>query len=227
MKNSRSPYLTLLFGFGLILGVAFAFSAPFFAAPKPAAKPGAFKPQQPAKAGQQTATLAAGCFWAVESMFKQMKGVVSAVPGYAGGKTKNPTYEQVCTGTTGHTETVNIVFDPKVVTYSDLLRVILTITDPTTLNRQGPDEGTQYRSAIFYRNAAQKKDAEAMIRKINAEKIWPNKIVTEVTPFTKFYEAEPYHHDYFMLHPDEPYTSQVVAPKVEHFRREFKGKLKG
>jgi peptide-methionine (S)-S-oxide reductase len=175
---------------------------------------------------KETATFAAGCFWSMEAIFKQLKGVYSAQSGYSGGKVAHPTYEQVCTGSTGHAETLNIVFDPKVITYKELLEVLLTMRDPTTVNRQGNDEGTEYRSVIFYRNEEQRKDAKEMIAKFNAAHIWPNLIVTEVQPFTVFYKAEDYHTDYYRLHPNEGYCRTVIAPEIAEFRSKFKSKLK-
>lgn len=175
---------------------------------------------------RETATFAAGCFWSMEAIFKQLKGVYSATPGYAGGKSPHPSYEQVETGATGHAESLNIVFDPKVISYRDLLEVLLTVRDPTSVNRQGPDEGPQYRSIIFARNDEQRREAKEMIAKINAEHVWQRPIVTEVQPFTAFYRAEDYHMDYYRLHPDQPYCSGVIAPEIAAFRAKYKAKLK-
>jgi peptide-methionine (S)-S-oxide reductase len=193
----------------------------------------ASRPQTPAqttpappKVEKQTATLAAGCFWSMEAIFKQLKGVDKVVSGYAGGKLTNPSYEDVATGNTGHAETINITFDPSKITFKDLLDVMLTMRDPTTLNRQGNDEGTEYRSVIFYRNEEQHKDALAMIKKFNDNKVWPDKIVTAVTPFSNFYPAEQYHVDYYRLHPDQPYCRLVIAPEIADFRARFRSKLK-
>ena len=192
------------------------------AAPDPqAAAPGA-KPTPT----RETATFAAGCFWSMEAIFKQLKGVERADSGYAGGKVAKPSYEQVETGTTGHAESLNIVFDPKVITYRELLEVLLTVRNPTTPNQQGPDEGDQYRSIIFYRNAVQHKAAVEMIQKFTKEHVWPNPIVTEVVPFTNFYKAEDYHVNYYKLHPDERYCRYVIAPEIAEFRAKFKSKLK-
>jgi peptide-methionine (S)-S-oxide reductase len=177
-------------------------------------------------AQKETATFAAGCFWSMEAIFKQLKGVYGVEPGYAGGKLAHPSYEQVETGSTGHAETLNVVFDPKVITYRDLLDVLLTVRDPTSINRQGNDEGPQYRSIIFYRNEEQKRDAKEMIAKFNSAHIWPRAIVTEVQPFTNFWRAEDYHFDYYRLHPNEPYCRTVVAPEIAEFRAKFKSKLK-
>jgi peptide-methionine (S)-S-oxide reductase len=175
---------------------------------------------------REVATFAAGCFWSMEAIFKQLKGVERADSGYAGGKVVKPSYEQVETGTTGHAETLNIVFDPKVISYRDLLEVLLTMRNPTTLNRQGNDEGPQYRSIIFYRSEAQHTAATEMIQKFTKEHVWPNPIVTEVVPFTNFYKAEDYHVNYYNLHPNEPYCRGVIAPEIAEFRAKFKSKLK-
>jgi peptide-methionine (S)-S-oxide reductase len=191
---------------------------------------GAAPPSSPAtprpSAGKETATLAAGCFWSMEAIFKQLKGVEKAEPGYAGGKVARPSYEQVESGDTGHAETVNVTFDPQVISYRDLLQVLLTVRNPTTRNRQGPDEGPQYRSVIFYRNEEQHRAAVETIRKITAAHLWPRPIVTAVTPFTNFYRAENYHLDYYRRHPNEPYCRYVIAPEIAEFRARFKTKLK-
>ena len=183
-------------------------------------------PVSQAKATQETATLAAGCFWSMEAIFKQLKGVDKVEPGYAGGTVANPSYEQVSSGTTGHAESLNIIFDPKVITYRQLLQVLLTARNPTTVDQQGPDGGTEYRSVIFFRTAQQQLDAQAEIKAIDAKHIWPDPIVTKVEPFTHFYRAEDYHLNYYALHPDEPYCSEVIAPEIANFRREFKSWLK-
>lgn len=186
-------------------------------------------PVKKAPAVKETATFAAGCFWSMEAIFKQLKGVEKVVPGYAGGKVVKPSYEQVETGTTGHAETVDITFDPKVITYRDLLHVLLTVRDPTTVNRQGNDEGPQYRSIIFYRSEEQKQAAQEMIQKFNKEHVWPNRIVTAVQPYSNFYRAEDYHFDYYNRHkndPDEGYCRNVITPEIAEFRAKFKSKLK-
>jgi peptide-methionine (S)-S-oxide reductase len=175
---------------------------------------------------REVATFAAGCFWSMEAIFKQLKGVEKAEPGYAGGKLAKPSYEQVETGTTGHAESLNIVFDPKVITYRDLLEVLLTVRNPTTPNKQGPDEGPQYRFIIFTRNAAQRQAAAEVIQKFNKEHVWPDPIVAEVTPYTNFYRAEGYHFNYYNLHPNERYCQYVIAPEIAEFRAKFKSKLK-
>ena len=179
-------------------------------------------PVTQAKAGQETATIAAGCFWSMDATYRKIKGVSSVEPGFAGGKTQNPSYDQVVTGTTGHAETINVIYDPKVVSYGSLLRVMMTTNDPTTLNRQGADEGTQYRSAIFFRSAAQKAIALDEIRKMNASRIWKNRVVTQVAPFTNFYRAEDYHLNYYNLNPNKPYSKIVIAPKIAKFDSKFK-----
>jgi peptide-methionine (S)-S-oxide reductase len=174
----------------------------------------------------QTATLAGGCFWCLEAVYDELKGVHSVESGYAGGHVDNPSYRAVCSGTTGHAEVVQIHFDPSVVSYRDLLNVFFTIHDPTTLNRQGADAGTQYRSAIFYHDDEQKKTAEEVIKGLNAQKLWDHPIVTEVTKLDKFYMAEDYHQEYFAKNPYQPYCQVVVAPKVSKFRKHFLEMLK-
>ncbi|MBI5649666.1 MAG: peptide-methionine (S)-S-oxide reductase MsrA [Chloroflexi bacterium] len=174
----------------------------------------------------EIATLAGGCFWCIEAVFDELAGVISVESGYAGGSAPNPTYQQVCTGATGHAEVARITFDPSVISFADLLRVFFTVHDPTTLNRQGHDVGTQYRSAIFYHDAAQKQIAQTVSAEIAAEKIWRDPIVTEVTPFTAFYKAEDYHQEYFANNPNQPYCQAVVAPKVAKFRAHYRDRLK-
>jgi peptide-methionine (S)-S-oxide reductase len=173
-----------------------------------------------------TATLATGCFWCTEAKFKELRGVVKVTSGFAGGHTVNPTYEQVCTGTTGHAEACNIVFDPKQISFDELLQVFFVDHDPTQLNRQGNDVGTQYRSAIFYHNAAQKQKAEYYIKKINEQKAYPNPVVTQVVPFTVFYKAEGYHQNYFSRNGSVPYCKYVIQPELDKFRKAFADKLK-
>lgn len=174
----------------------------------------------------QVATLAGGCFWCLEAVFDELKGVVSVESGYAGGHVDNPSYKAVCTGMTGHAEVVQVTFDPSVLSYRDLLTVFFTVHDPTTLNRQGADVGTQYRSAIFYHDEAQRADADAVIHELTDAKLWPNPIVTEVVKFEKFYIAEDYHQEYFTNNPYQPYCMAVVAPKVVKFRKHFVDRLK-
>ncbi|RMF38817.1 MAG: peptide-methionine (S)-S-oxide reductase, partial [Planctomycetota bacterium] len=163
----------------------------------------------------EVATFGGGCFWCVEAVFERLEGVTDVVSGYAGGRVPNPTYEQVCTGLTGHAEVCQIHFDPSQISYEELLEVFFKTHDPTTLNRQGPDVGTQYRSIILYHNDEQKEAAEAMIRRLNQSRAYPSRIVTEVRKFTRFYPAEPYHQDYFRNHPENRYCALVVQPKVE------------
>lgn len=173
-----------------------------------------------------TATFAAGCFWCVEAQFLQLKGVKKVEPGYTGGHLKNPTYKQVSSGTTGHAEACNIIYDPKEISFDELLAAFFTAHDPTQLNRQGNDVGTQYRSAIFYRNSVQKEKAEYYIKKLNSEKVYPSNIVTVVEPLSVFYAAEDYHKDYYNNNPDQPYCKYVIQPKLEKFKKVFKEKLK-
>jgi len=180
----------------------------------------------PPPPGLDRATFAAGCFWSMEAIFKQLKGVTSVYPGYSGGTLPHPSYELVETGTTGYAESINIIFDPKVITYTQLLDVLLTVRNPTTLDQQGNDIGSQYRSIIFYRDAEQKAEAENDIALINSQHIWPDPIVTEVVPFDTFYRAEAYHLNYYNLHPNEGYCAYVIAPEIANFREKFKSLLK-
>ena len=174
----------------------------------------------------QTATLAGGCFWCLEAVFDEVKGVQGVESGYAGGHVDNPSYRAVCNGDTGHAEVIQVHFDPSVVSYHDLLNVFFAIHDPTTMNRQGADVGTQYRSAIFYHDDEQKKVAEELVQSLNAQKIWDRPIVTEVTKLDKFYMAEDYHQEYFARNTFQPYCQAVVAPKVSKFRKHFLELLK-
>ncbi|GIU81583.1 MAG: peptide-methionine (S)-S-oxide reductase [Acidobacteria bacterium] len=174
----------------------------------------------------QTATLGGGCFWCIEAVFDELEGVEDVVSGYAGGHKENPTYQEVCTGTTGHAEVVQIKFNPEIISYEDILRVFFSVHDPTTLNRQGNDIGTQYRSVIFYHSEEQKASAEKIINEITEAKIYENPIVTEVTEFKNFYPAEDYHQEYFARNPYQPYCMAVVAPKVAKFRKTFADRLK-
>ena len=174
----------------------------------------------------ETATLAAGCFWCVEAVFDDLKGVEDVVSGYSGGHTENPTYQQVCSETTGHAEVIQIRFDPGELSFKELLQVFFTVHDPTTLNRQGGDIGTSYRSAVFYHSDEQRNVADEVIAEINAEGIYDNRIVTEVTAFDKFWPAEDYHQEYFANNPNQPYCAAVVAPKVAKFRQKFLSRLK-
>jgi peptide-methionine (S)-S-oxide reductase len=174
----------------------------------------------------EIATLAGGCFWCLEAVFDELKGVESVESGYSGGLVQSPSYAQVCNGDTGHAEVVQITFDPQVLSFKDLLTVFFTAHDPTTLNRQGNDVGTQYRSAIFYHNEEQKKIAEGVIQEIGAEKIWDDPIVTEVKLFDQFYIAEDYHQEYYKNNSFQPYCRIVIAPKVARIRSKFAERLK-
>jgi peptide-methionine (S)-S-oxide reductase len=175
---------------------------------------------------EEIATLAGGCFWCLEAVFKDLRGVNWVMSGYSGGQNANPSYQEVCSGRTGHAEVVQVKFDPAQLAYADLLRVFFAIHDPTTLNRQGNDIGTQYRSAIFTDSDAQKQTAQAVMREIADAKIWHAPLVTEIVPFQAFYEAEPEHHDYFARNPWSGYCQVVVAPKVAKFRKQFTDRLK-
>lgn len=174
----------------------------------------------------ETVTLGAGCFWCVEAVFQDLKGVERVVSGYAGGTVDKPSYRQVCSGTTGHAEAVQITYDPQVISFDDLLYVFWRTHDPTTPNRQGADVGTQYRSVIFYHNEEQKAAAERSRRETEASGLWPNPIVTEIAPFRNFFEAEEYHQDYYRLNPNQPYCRMVIDPKIHKFRQAFPDKLK-
>ena len=174
----------------------------------------------------EKATLGGGCFWCTEAVYLQLKGVVDVKPGYSGGHVKNPTYKEVCTESTGHAEVVQITFDPEIVSFSEILEVFFVTHDPTTLNRQGNDAGTQYRSAIFYHSEKQKQIATEIIKELEKEKAYNKPIVTEVTAFDTFYVAEDYHINYFARNKNQPYCQYVVAPKVEKFQKAFKDKMK-
>ncbi|MBS7565586.1 peptide-methionine (S)-S-oxide reductase MsrA [Mucilaginibacter sp. Bleaf8] len=173
-----------------------------------------------------TATFATGCFWCTEAKFQQLRGVKKVVSGFTGGRTVKPTYQQVCTGTTGHAEACNIVYDPSVISYDELLQAFFVAHDPTQLNRQGNDVGTQYRSAIFYHGAQQKQKAEYYIAKLNAAKAYKSKIVTQVVPSTVFYKAEDYHQNYYNQNGSQPYCRYVIQPELDKFKAVFKNKLK-
>lgn len=173
-----------------------------------------------------TATLAGGCFWCLEAVFDELEGVVEVESGYAGGHVANPTYQQVCGGATGHAEVVQIIFEPETISFRELLEVFFAIHDPTTLNRQGADVGTQYRSAIFYHTPEQKQIAEEVIRELEATKVWPNKIVTEVAPLAGFYGAEDYHQDYYQQNSYQSYCQVVISPKLAKFRKKYAPRLK-
>jgi peptide-methionine (S)-S-oxide reductase len=178
------------------------------------------------KSKTDTATFATGCFWCTEAIFQELKGVIKVTSGYSGGHISNPSYEQVCAGTTGHAECLQVVYDPKVISFDELLEVFWESHDPTSLNRQGNDVGTQYRSAVFYHDEEQRQKAEHYKDELNKNKTYSKPIVTEITKFTTFYPAENYHQDYFRLHGSQPYCSIVIRPKVEKFEKIFKDKLK-
>lgn len=176
--------------------------------------------------GMAVATLGGGCFWSMEALYKRVKGVQSTTPGYAGGTTKNPSYEQVGSGQTGHAESLNIVYDPKVVSYAELVEILLTVLDPTTLNQQGADTGTNYRSVIFTRSALEQKIARQVIQKVNAKHVWGAPIVTQVAAIKAFYGAEDYHRNYYDTHQSAPYCQAVIVPKLDKLKAKFGDKLK-
>ena len=179
---------------------------------------------KPSDGKTELATLGGGCFWCVEAVYQELNGVMKVESGYAGGHVRNPTYQEVCTGTTGHAEVAQITFDPAIISFEEILEVFFTVHDPTTLNRQGNDVGTQYRSVIYYHSPEQKKIAEAA--KQAAAELWPDPVVTEIAPLDKFYKAETYHQNYYKDNPYQPYCVYVVGPKVEKFRKKFHEKLK-
>ncbi len=174
----------------------------------------------------EIATLGGGCFWCLEAVYEDLEGVEGVHSGYAGGAVANPTYERVCRGDTGHAEVVQVQFDPEITSYREILEVFFAIHDPTTLNRQGPDVGTQYRSVIFFHSPAQKETAESLIRELESEGLWTDPIVTDVVPFEEFFPAEAYHDDYFRRHPEQPYCQAVISPKLAKFRARFSHKLR-
>ncbi|MCO6452387.1 MAG: peptide-methionine (S)-S-oxide reductase MsrA [Caldilineales bacterium] len=182
--------------------------------------------QQSTDKALEIATLGGGCFWCLEAVYDDLRGVTDVVSGYAGGSVRNPNYREVCNGTTGHAEVVQVTFDSSVVTFRELLQVFFTIHDPTTLNRQGADVGTQYRSVIFYHSEAQRQTAAQVMAEIEAEGIWSNRIVTELAPYEIFYEAEDYHQEYFRRNPYQGYCQVVIAPKVAKFRKQYVDQLK-
>jgi peptide-methionine (S)-S-oxide reductase len=175
---------------------------------------------------QEITTLGGGCFWCLEAVFNELRGVENVVSGYSGGSVPNPSYQQICTGTTGHAEVVQITFDPDIISFKELLEIFLTIHDPTTLNRQGADVGTQYRSVIFYRTKEQEKVAREVIKEFEVAKIWKTQIVTELAPFKVFHPAEEYHQEYFKRNPDQMYCGVVISPKLAKFRKQYFTKLK-
>ena len=175
---------------------------------------------------REIATLAGGCFWCLEAVYDELRGIEDVVSGYSGGSVPNPSYEMVCTGTTGHAEVSQITFDSTIISFKQILQVFFTIHDPTTLNRQGSDVGTQYRSAIFYHSPEQKATAEQLIAELESSRVWDRPIVTEVTPFQRFYPAEPHHQEYFKRNPSQAYCRIVIEPKVVKFRKRFLDELK-
>jgi peptide-methionine (S)-S-oxide reductase len=173
----------------------------------------------------EVATLGGGCFWCTEAVYQELNGVQKVESGYAGGTVNNPTYRQICTGTTGHAEVVQITFDPAVISYKEILDVFWRVHDPTTLNRQGADVGPQYRSVIFSHNDEQRAIAEQSKQETDASGLWPDPIVTEISPYTQFFKAEDYHQNYYQDNPNQPYCMVVISPKMQKFRKEFAGKL--
>ena len=232
MKTSKSPLLlgVAALGVGAALFVASGINTQPLANAADKTEDIAKKPAPviQAKTGQSTATFAGGCFWSMDAIFNQVKGVDSAQPGYAGGQSKNPTYGEVGNGDTGYAETINVIYDPKVISYNELVDIFLTVHNPTQLNYQGNDVGTQYRSAIFYRNPQQKAIAENAIKKPASAYGWDGagKIVTQLAPYKKFYRAETYHLDYYNQNPTNGYCIAVVGPEIAHFKEKFGDKLK-
>jgi peptide-methionine (S)-S-oxide reductase len=178
-----------------------------------------------ASSAPEQLVVAGGCFWCTEAVFSELRGVKSAVPGYAGGHVADPSYEQVCTGTTGHAEAVEVTFDPSQLSLHDLLVVFFTTHDPTTRDRQGPDAGSQYRSAVFYRTPEQKQAAETVVRELTVERLFSRPVVTEIVPLAAFYPAEEYHRNYYRRHPERSYCQAVIAPKLAKFREKYSGQL--
>lgn len=222
MRNTAAAVATIA-TVGLLLTLMFSQGKSKLDEPaKAEVQPQASKEQKE----MELATFGAGCFWCVEAVFKELKGVHSVTSGYSGGHVENPTYQQVCTGSTGHAEVVQIEYDPQVVSFPELLEVFWKTHDPTTLNRQGADIGTQYRSAIFYHNEEQKKLAEEYKAKLDASGAFSDPIVTTLEKFEKFYPAEDYHQDYFSLNPNQPYCQAVIRPKMDKFRKVFADRLK-
>ncbi|MEK7288948.1 MAG: peptide-methionine (S)-S-oxide reductase MsrA [Planctomycetota bacterium] len=184
------------------------------------------KSQPPSGNEKEVTTLAGGCFWCLEAVFDELRGVEIVESGYSGGDTQNPSYEQVCVGATGHAEVIQITFDPKIIAFQTLLEVFFSAHNPTTLNQQGADEGTQYRSAIFYHSPEQKAIAESVIKKVNTSKVWDSPVVTEVAPCKAFYRAEDYHQDYYNRNSRQSYCQMVISPKVAKVRKQFQSLLK-
>ncbi|WP_455368856.1 peptide-methionine (S)-S-oxide reductase MsrA [[Eubacterium] cellulosolvens] len=174
----------------------------------------------------ELATLGGGCFWCLEAIYNELKGIIKVESGYSGGTVPNPTYEQVCTGITGHAEVIQITYNPNIITFKEILRIFFTMHDPTTLNRQGNDKGTQYRSIILYHNQNQKQTSEQVINEITQEKIWTNPIVTQSEPYQKFYKAENYHQEYYKNNPEQSYCRIIIEPKISKLRKKYFDKLK-
>ena len=210
----------------LLVWMSLAAGATAALAPPRPASPGHGPQEEPPMQKRETVTLGGGCFWCVEAVYQELKGVLAVEPGYSGGDVKAPSYREVCTGATGHAEVVQITFDPSVLSLKELLEVFFAVHDPTTPNRQGADAGSQYRSVIFYRDAAQKETAEEVMREVAAEKLYPAPLVTQLTPFRAFYKAEEYHQDYYRRNGDQPYCQLVISPKLAKFRKKFADKLK-
>jgi peptide-methionine (S)-S-oxide reductase len=181
---------------------------------------------EPSPDRREVATLGGGCFWCTEAVFSELQGVEQVLPGYAGGSAPNPSYEDVCTGSTGHAEVVQVTFNPTVLSFADLLRIFFTVHDPTTLNRQGADVGSQYRSVILYHSPAQRDTAQQVMQEVTAARLWKHPLVTELVPFRQFYPAEEYHRDYFRRNPSRGYCMMVISPKVSKFRKHYADRLK-
>jgi peptide-methionine (S)-S-oxide reductase len=224
----RNTTLLLAISGFIALALAFLLVRGMFAMPdrEPDHTPFVDMPSGPPPEGLQKAIFGAGCFWCSEAVFQQLKGVKAVVPGYSGGSVKNPTYEQVCTGTTGHAEVIQITYDPKVISFVDLLEVFWRTHNPTTRNRQGDDVGTQYRSVVFYHDKDQKDLAEQYKQKLDAAGAFDAAIVTEIAAFSAFFPAEAYHHNFYLNNPRQAYCAAVIRPKLEKFEKVFKDKLK-
>jgi len=227
-RNRNQANLRSLLAVVAVIVVAYAAMTYAHRATSPlyAASAGVTSASEKVPPGDQVATLSGGCFWAMQAMYSRIKGVDSVVAGYAGGSAPSPTYEEVCTESTGYAETVQVIYDPKVIGYRDLLTIFFHVINPTTKDQQGDDVGSSYRSVIFYHDAQQKQTADDVIADVNKSGLWPNPIVTELVPFTKFYRAEDYHQNYFAHNPDTSYCQFVVAPKVQHLRDLYAARLK-
>jgi peptide-methionine (S)-S-oxide reductase len=227
--RSRHQELIMIRAIAALVGILMAAGAVYFALhrePKETSNMTAVQPETTKNPDRELATLAGGCFWCLEAVFEQLKGVIKVESGYAGGKDNQATYKQVCEGDTGHAEVVQVTFDSKVISFKELLEVFFVIHDPTTINRQGGDVGTQYRSAVFFHSPEQEQTAREVIVYLTNEKVFEAPIVTEVVPLTKFFKAEDYHQGYFRTNPNQPYCAAVVGPKVAKFRKKFLEKLK-